>query len=713
MDRLSVFCEASLACAPNNGKLAPSPRKKEFMTLSQKEAREGMSWVWQARSRVWRISSLLWMLLIIVEVAGGQSKDVMDLSPEELKSVQVYSASMYLQSDREAPSSVTVITADQIREFGYRTLADALRSVRGFDVTYDRNYNYVGVRGFSRPGGYNDQILLLINGHRLNDNVYDQALLGTDFPLDVDLIERIEIVRGPSSSLYGTSAFLAVVNVITRSAQTAAGLEFSGEAGGFGSYQGRSTIGGTYHGVDGLFSGTIYDSAGAARLFFPAFDSPATNYGIAENADRDFSGSFYGSLHSRHFTLESLGSTREKGIPTASFGQVFNDNRSQTTDSSGYLDLRYSRPIFQEAEFTADVYLDRALYHGVYVYSPVAGQVADVLNEDASRGDVLGTNARITKTLRRKHKATVGVHFRDNLHQDQTNYNLNPYQPVLDDLRSSQEWAAFVQDEFTIGKGLILNAGLRYDHYQTFGGTTNPRLALIYSPLRRTTLKLIYGQAFRAPNSYELYYSDSVSVEPNPRLQPERIRTEELIWEQDLGADFRISASGFGNEFTDLINQEIDAKTGFIVYNNSESVHNRGFEVELRGKIPSGIEGRLSYTLQRTVNQSTGLWLSDSPAQLAKANLIFPMHRRLAIGFELQSTGSRKTLVGSQVGSYAVSNLTLTSREFAKGFRLSASVYDVFNSQYRDPVGAEIVGSAVQQNGRDFRIKLARRFHFR
>jgi PAS domain S-box-containing protein len=152
----------------------------------------------QAWARACPISALLWMLVITVAAAAEQSKDVMELGPEELKSVQVYSASMYLQSDREAPSSVTVITADQIRRFGYRTLADALRSVRGFDVTYDRNYSYVGVRGFARPGGYNDQVLLLINGYRLNDNVYDSAQLGAEFPLDVDLIERIEIVRGPS-----------------------------------------------------------------------------------------------------------------------------------------------------------------------------------------------------------------------------------------------------------------------------------------------------------------------------------------------------------------------------------------------------------------------------------------------------------------------------------------------------------------------------------
>jgi iron complex outermembrane receptor protein len=176
--------------------LSPWLVKKESMK-SQKGNRPEIDYFRQSHAGTYQISLLLCMLLLAFEGAMAHSKDVMDLDPEDLKSVQVYSASMYLQSDREAPSSVTVITAEQIRQFGYRTLADALRSVRGFDVTYDRNYYYVGVRGFSRPGGYNDQILLLINGHRLNDNVYDSVQLGTAFPLDVDLIERIEIVRGP------------------------------------------------------------------------------------------------------------------------------------------------------------------------------------------------------------------------------------------------------------------------------------------------------------------------------------------------------------------------------------------------------------------------------------------------------------------------------------------------------------------------------------
>ena len=334
---------------------------------------------------------LVWLAMWMVgpAAAGGQSKDVFDLGPEELKNVQVYSASMYLQSDREAPSSVTIIRADQIRQFGYRTLADILRSVRGFDVTYDRNYAYVGVRGFSRPGGYNDDVLLLVNGHRLNDNVYNSAQIGTEFPLDIDLISRIEIVRGPSSSLYGTSAFLAVINVITKTVQSLDGAELSGEAGGFGYYRLRSTLAGRYHGVEGIFSGSIYDSAGPGRLFFPAYDTPATDYGIARNLDDDSSSNLYGRLHFRDFSFESLFSTRDKGIPTASFDQVFNDARSHTVDSSGHLELRYSHSVFHDAELIASVYYDRAIYHAVYVYPPLAGLEKDGLNHEVQNQDVL------------------------------------------------------------------------------------------------------------------------------------------------------------------------------------------------------------------------------------------------------------------------------------------------------------------------------------
>ena len=109
----------------------------------------------------------------------------------EIEIGTVYGASKYEQKVSEAPSSVTVITADEIRKYGYRTLAELLRSVPGFYVNYDRNYHYVGTRGFRRPGDYDTRVLLLVDGHRVNENVGDSPAFGTQFVLDVDLIHKV------------------------------------------------------------------------------------------------------------------------------------------------------------------------------------------------------------------------------------------------------------------------------------------------------------------------------------------------------------------------------------------------------------------------------------------------------------------------------------------------------------------------------------------
>ena len=136
---------------------------------------------------------------------------------------QVFGASERLQPVTEAPASVSFITAEEIARYGYRTLADILRGVRGMYVTDDRNFSFLGTRGFAKPGDYNSRILLLVNGHRVNDNVFGQAEIGAEFGLDPAMFERVEIIRGPASSLYGDSAFFAVVNVITRTGASLGG----------------------------------------------------------------------------------------------------------------------------------------------------------------------------------------------------------------------------------------------------------------------------------------------------------------------------------------------------------------------------------------------------------------------------------------------------------------------------------------------------------
>ena len=216
--------------------------------------------------------------------------DLADMTIQELMLIHidsVYGASGYQQKVTEAPASITIITSDEIQRYGYRTLADILRNVTGFYVSYDRNYSYLGVRGYGLPGQYNSSITLLIDGHRLNDAIYDSATIGTEFPIDVDLIDRVEVIRGPNSSQYVASAFLGVINIITKRGRDLQKVSVAGEIASYGTYEGRVSYGNKFaSGLELLLSGSFYDSHGQDRLFFKEFDNPGTNNGIAPKRRR-------------------------------------------------------------------------------------------------------------------------------------------------------------------------------------------------------------------------------------------------------------------------------------------------------------------------------------------------------------------------------------------------------------------------------------------
>jgi iron complex outermembrane receptor protein len=617
----------------------------------------------------------------------------------------VYGASRYEQKVTEAPASVTIVTADEIKKYGYKTLADILRSVRSFYITYDRNYNYVGVRGFGRPGDYNTRILLLVDGHRINDNIYDTAAVGTEFIIDVDLIDRVEVIRGPGSSLYGNNAFFAVVNVITKSGRDLKTLEVSGDAGSFNTYKGRLSYGNRFqNGVEALVSGTAYYSSGPGSLYFNEFDDPSTNNGTTQHTDYDRSLNGFAKFSFHDFSLEGAYITRTKGIPTASFGTDFNNRGNETTDAHGYLDLKYETALGPQWDLTARLYYDSLKYQGYYLYS-------GVVNKDTSNGNWWGAEAKVMTRVLDKNKIIVGVEYQGNFKQDQKNYDMDPFFSYLDDARNSTLWAVYAQDEFSILKNLTLTAGVRYDHYSTFGGTTNPRLALVYSPSEKTIFKALYGTAFRAPNVYEIYYETSGVNKANPDLKPETIKTYELVYEQYIGNYLRGSISGFYYTIQDLITQTVDPVDNVLVFTNTDKVEAKGIEFELDGKLPGGFEGRISYSIQNAKNKATGETLTNSPAQLAKFNLIAPLvKQKLFAGLEVQYTSKRKTLAGNYVDGFSVTNLTLFSQNLLKGLEISGSVYNLFNKKYGDPGAEEHVQDILQQDGRTFRVKVTYAF---
>lgn len=192
-----------------------------------------------------------------------QVKNLFNMSFEDLLNQNVVTVSKYKQTISEAPSSVTIITANEIRDFGYNTLAEALNSQKGFYSSYDRNYVFMGNRGFGRPSDYNNRSRLLLNGHTLNENVYGSSLLGSDLSLNLDIIDRIEIVRGPSSSMYGSGAMLNVINIITKKGADLDGLNIKTLLGSYNkkeisAYWGKTLSKGTDIVISGILTNVKY-----------------------------------------------------------------------------------------------------------------------------------------------------------------------------------------------------------------------------------------------------------------------------------------------------------------------------------------------------------------------------------------------------------------------------------------------------------------------
>src|ERR1700730_3920702 len=497
-------------------------------------------------------------------------KDLSQLSLEELMNLKidtVYGASKFQQKVTEAPSSVTIITADEIQKYGFRTLSDVLQSVPGFYVTNDRNYSYVGMDGISRPTDYNTHLLFLIDGHRVNDSVYNAAYVGTEAIVDIDLIQRVEIIRGPGSSLYGANAFLGVINVITKRGRDLKGAEISVEARSLQAYQGRTTYGQQYaNGVELLVSETVYDSKGNRKLFFPEFNSPRTNNGIAQDADADQFHSTFLSASYRDFALHAGYVSREKHIPTGSYGTVFDDSRSKTTDARAYADLQYHHAIGDAWEVNAGGSYDWSKYDGIFIYDHAGARTPPfTVNHDFEREDWWGVDLSVSRRVMDRHHLTLGTEETFNTKQILGNYDQTPYFSYLSDRHTSNQSSVYLQDEFAIRKNLLLSAGVRYDWYSTFGGTVNPRLALIFSPQESTDIKILYGQAFRAPDDYELHYSDpSGGIEPSLNLRPETIKTAEVVFEKYFWHHASLSVSGFYNRIDNSISQATDPANGLI-----------------------------------------------------------------------------------------------------------------------------------------------------
>lgn len=643
--------------------------------------------------------------------------DLASLSLDELvrtKVDTVYAASRHVESVLEAPSTVTVLRREDFQHFGYRTLADALRGVRGFYVTGDRAYSYVGLRGLNRPGDYGGGVLVMVDGHRLNDPVADQAFNGGEMPLDPDLIERVEVVRGPGSTMYGNNALFSVINVVTRRGREV-GLEASASAASLDTYAGRFSAGHQFtNGVEVLVSGSYLQSQGHERLFYPEFSS--INNGWSEGLDGEERGSAFLSVAYGDLQLRGGYGRRQKDLPAAPYGSLFNVGPNHVADERAWGELSYRTDPDQEWQVEASLYYDHFNYDalGPYDGEELGLPGSTLLSWDLIRARWWGGGVQVGRELLPDHRLSLGVEGRHNPQVDQDVYYIDPPVTLTEAHGDGYNAGVYLQDDWTIRTNLLVGAGLRYDRYSSFGDTLNPRASIIYSPWATTTFKALYGQAYRAPNAYETDYA-GLGYLPNPTLGPETFRSTEFVVEQRITGPWRCTALFFWNQMDDQIiqfDQSADPSVGGWIFRNGGGAEILGAELGVEGRWAHGLRLRAGYTYADARDDETGARLSNSPEHLVQFNLAVPLYREnVFAGLEVLGMSRRKAAVSEEMApGFWIANLTLFSRELVRGLEASASVYNLFDNRYFDPVSPDFTQSFLESDGRMFRVKLTYRY---
>lgn len=648
--------------------------------------------------------------LFSMDDANLTTDNLLDMDFDQLLEVEVsevYGASKVQQKTTEAPSSVSIISSKDIKKFGFKTLGDAVASQSGFYTYYDRNYQYLGVRGFGRPGDYNTRILLMVDGQRMNDNIYDAASVGTDFPVELSLVDHIEVIRGPGSSLYGTSAFFAVINVVTKETKDFENGMFSAEIGSFSTDKETFLLSHAFeNGANLLVSASRYQSDGE-DLYFKEFDTPETNNGVAKNLDADRYKNLFIKASLGDFKVQAILNKRDKTLPTGAWGMEFNDPNAISTDEHGYLSIKHDKQLNDSWQISSQIAYNHYDYDGSYPYAE-EGEI--VVYKDDTPGSWVDGNIDLKFKQSETNQWLLGTYYYKNLKQNMRYYYDEETINEVDE--KSDSYAFYLQNIYKYSDKLTFTSGVRYDNYETFGTTVNPRFAAVYQLQPLTSLKLLYGQAFRAPNIYERLYADGEdSQKENPNLNPEKIKTYEIVMEHYFKNSDSITLSGFYYKIDDLITQIEDEEDELFFYQNVDEVESKGLELSYKKSFDNGIKTGLNYTYANTVDSKTDKTLSNSPKHIGNIFASTPLFdEKYNLGTTLQYNAKRDNPNGETLDSFVVANMTLTADDVIKGLDISASVYNMFDTEYSSSPGEEHKMREIIQDGISARIKATYRF---
>jgi outer membrane receptor for ferrienterochelin and colicins len=688
-----------------------------------------------------------------VEVRTGQPTVFEPRLAYALPRVQAAERQLTLAAD--APSSITILTAAEIRGAGWLTLAEALRGVRGFFTTDDRTYTSLGVRGYSAAGTYNNRVLVLSDGHITNDLSLGQGFIGEDFDTDLSDVERIEVVRGAGSVIYGSAAFLAVVNVVHKTPQPGLHGAVAGTA------LDQSLLGARVTAGDGnkwlaLHAGA-YRSDGEKTFFSPmASGTPGAPTGVAQNVDGERAA--HADLRARYgdFSFVASFNQRAKDVPTAPGDTVFGVPGTDRRDQRWFAELGWARAfangIAADARLSYDGRRnDASLQLAPASATSTANAPASYAGSSGRLADWLDAEARIRLPELLHNRLFLGAEL-----QDVLRVRLSAFSPAGSISGATQApatdysqlvFSAYAGDDIRLASFARLNAAVRIDSYpdasssnpadagvvQGFATAVDPRIALIAQPYAKGNLKVIYGKAFRAPSFYERFFTNGASQVPGKTcypdasgtircapLVPETIDTLEFEHVHAFDDAFSLLAAGSWSAFTNILRlTTLPGTSGkqFAFGNRNTQTHSLTGELEARYQPRPGLLVAAWYAYARVQNDS-GTLVPNVPKHTASLRVLWPLFgEALSVSSEALWSSRRYTAYVNQanqetlVGEELLWNLGL-SGQTPGGLRYSAFVQDLLDQRPLEPAGLEVpfLPKAVPQPGRTLRASVEASF---
>jgi iron complex outermembrane receptor protein len=671
----------------------------------------------------------LLLFLLISSIAKAQNDSInnviklTDLSLEELMNIKVVTASGYLQTTAEAPSTITVITAKQIADRGYEQLEDALRDIPGIDMIHINGYAPTLIYFRGMYGAENLRALLMIDGIVENNILGSNDMAGPAYSLHN--AERIEIIWGPVSALYGSNAFGGVINIITKKGSDINGLHAEQGFGSFNTSFTKLNMGLRKSNWEFSVAGTLYSTDG------PDF----------KNRDPNYSGSYIDKAYSINSSLSyyakktktTLGyrtyrtpmgwgtyansATSYLGLPSQGnnnlgiLGIIQRDIRGEKPG----LDDSYLRTLFIQNEwkpneklnlFSRVTYRETGIGEDSYIYVTVDGNRL-IRSGIASYSNRISGELSANYIFSEKHRLTAGVEYtRDNVEQGARNSTYDPNTIYLMDGRDTvvNLYSTYLARKYDIRNNFgsylqyILNTsllgktnftlGLRYDHNSYFGDAVSPRIAIVNQPSQKVTFKFQYGNAFRAPTNLEIHQPPPTG---NFQLKQERITTYEVNAIYTPSKKLRIQVNGFRNELTDVI--ILGNLTGINLDKNPGVINVNGVEGILDIAFAKSISGFVNLTYQDSKGENLITHNKRNVPGIAKikgnAGITMHINDLFTVSLSGNWVGTREvpdTDPYGPVDGYFLTNLVVgTAKLFNTGITASLNIHNLFNTKWLDP----------------------------